>query len=95
MSIRNARKFTKKRRGKVRLNKVSLNATPYSRIPTPPYSVAEVGHSFMLGGNIYSQTGVQAKHKEFDVLAPHLTRQTLPNPGAGSKLHMHLQTHTY
>lgn len=82
----------KKRRGNVRLNNVSLNATPYSRIPAPPYSVAEVGHSFMLGGNIYSQTGVQAKHKELDVLAPHLTRQTLPNPGAGSKLHVHLQT---
>lgn len=84
-----------KKGGKVKLNNILPNATPYSRIPTPPSSVAEVGHSFTLRGNIYSQPGVQAKHKESDVLAPHLTRQTLPNPGAGSKLHMHLQTHIY
>lgn len=79
------REVHKKKRGKVRLNNVSLNATSYSQIPTLPSSVAEAGHSFMLGGNIYSQPGVQAKHKELDVLAPHLTRQTLPNAGAGNK----------
>lgn len=84
----------KKRRGKVRLNRVLLNTTPYSRIPTLLSSVAEAGHSFMLGGNIYSQPGVQAKHKVSDVLAPHLTRQTLLKPGVAQS-YTCIYKHTY
>lgn len=42
ISIRKARKFTKKG-GKTKINNALLTATPYNRIPTPTYSVAEVG----------------------------------------------------